>query len=174
MSVIGTGGAECADAQPASRVAVSTIRTAMLINRDGFMWHNLPWEKENHLEVEASNRTSSWDHRRCRRLDESLDPALALGSYLELLGDLLGRTLGRTLDGGAAADLSFDLRRTADDEADRVAAGHRHGEGQRLSRALGAGRVELRRAPTPQALTRHHITLQRRSPRPRARPERHG
>jgi len=52
MSVIGTGGAECADAQPASRVAVSTIRTAMLINRGGFMWHNLAWEKELHLEAE--------------------------------------------------------------------------------------------------------------------------
>src|SRR5215831_8232334 len=41
MSVMGTGGAEDADAQPASRVAVSTIRTAMLIDRDGFIWHNL-------------------------------------------------------------------------------------------------------------------------------------
>src|SRR5215467_4877054 len=56
MSVMGTGGAEGADAQPASRVAVSTIRTAMLIDRDGFMWHSLTWGGETALGSGASNR----------------------------------------------------------------------------------------------------------------------
>jgi hypothetical protein len=37
MSVIGTGGAEGADAQPASTTVASTIRTAGLIARDTFI-----------------------------------------------------------------------------------------------------------------------------------------
>jgi len=44
--VIGTGGAEGADAQPASRIVISTMRTATLVDRDRSMRLNPHGQEE--------------------------------------------------------------------------------------------------------------------------------
>src|SRR6266581_5089101 len=88
-----------------------------------------------------------------------VDPALPLCPHLQLLGDLLGRPLGRSFDGARSAHLAPDLDGAADDEADRVSAGHGDGKRQRFARSLGPCGVELPRAKASEPAVRHDVDL---------------
>src|SRR5262245_16666078 len=92
----------------------------------------------------------------------SLNPALSLGSDLELFTDFLGRPLGSALDRGPARDLPFRLRRAADDETDRVSARREHGDRDRHTGHLAARRVDDARSESLQTVFRHQIAFDHR------------